>query len=204
MLLWKIIPVFLILFFIVDGTWLYLKGQHRDRLTLTAVDVGQGSAILIRFPGGKRMLVDGGGFFDDTFDVGKYVMAPFLWKERISRIDTVVLSHPHPDHLQGLLFILENFHVSEVWTNGEESDTPLYLSFRQIIRERGIPLRILSDRTPAMEISGVVIRILNPSETSAIPDAIRSSLPQEENEANPLSALPVTPTVREERIPCFR
>ena len=53
-------------------------------------------------------------FLYDTFDVGKYVVAPFLWKERISRIDTIVLTHPHPDHLQGLLFILENFNVSEV------------------------------------------------------------------------------------------
>jgi competence protein ComEC len=190
-LLWKIIPVSLILFFIGDGTWFYLKGQHRDKLTLTAIDVGQGSAILIRFPGGKRILVDGGGFFDDTFDMGKYVIAPFLWKEKIGRIDTVVLSHPHPDHLQGLLFILENFHVNEVWTNGEESETPLYLTFRRIIQERGIPLRILSDRTPAMEISGVVIRILSPSEASAIPNTIHSSLSQEENDANPLSALPV-------------
>ena len=192
LLLWKIMPVFLILFLIVDGAWFYLKGQHRDNLTLTAVDVGQGSAILIQFPGGKRMLVDGGGFFDDTFDVGKYVIAPFLWKEKISRIDTIVLSHPHPDHLQGLLFTLENFQVNEVWTNGEESDTPLYLTFRRIIRERGIPLRILSDRTPAMEMSGVVIRILSPVETSAIPVAIRSSRTQEENDANPLSALLVT------------
>ncbi len=192
MLLWKIIPVLIILFFIVDGTWIYLKGQHRGRLTLTAVDVGQGNAILVQFPGGKRLLVDGGGFFDDTFDVGKYVVAPFLWKERISRIDTVVLTHPHPDHLQGLLFILENFNVSEVWTNGEVSDTPLYLSFRQIIEKRGIPLRILSDRTPALEVSGVVIRILSPMETSAIPVAIHSFLTQEENDANPSSVLPVT------------
>ena len=188
---WKIIPLFLILFFVVDGTWLYLKEQRRDRLTLTAVDVGQGSATLIRFPGGKRMLVDGGGFFNETFDVGKYVMAPFLWKERINRIDIVVLSHPHPDHLQGLLFILENFHVGEVWTTGEGSDTPLYLAFHQIIQERGIPLRILSDRSPALDVSGVVIRILNPSGTSAIPDSARSSLPPEENQPDP-SASPVT------------
>ena len=188
-LLWKAMPVFLVLFFIVDGAWLYLQEQHRDKLTLTAVDVGQGSAILIRFPGGKRMLVDGGGFFDDTFDVGKYVIAPFLWKEKISRIDTIVLTHPHPDHLQGLLFVLENFQVNEVWTNGEGSDTPLYLAFRRLIGERGIPLRVLSDRTPVMEISGVVIRILSPVETLAIPDAPHSSLPPKGNEANDL--LPV-------------
>jgi competence protein ComEC len=192
-LLWKITPAFLILFVIVDGTQLHIQELHRGKLTLTAVDVGQGSSILVRFPGGKRLLVDGGGFFDDTFDVGKYVVAPFLWKEKISRIDTVVLTHPHPDHLQGLLFILENFQVGEVWTNGEGSDNPVYITFRRIIKERGIPLRILSDRTPAMEISGVVIRILNPSGTLAIPDAGRSSIPPEDNEADPLSDLPVTP-----------
>ncbi len=203
-LLGKIIPVLLALFFIVDGTWIYLKGQHRGRLTLTAVDVGQGSATLIRFPGGKRLLLDGGGFFDDTFDVGKYVVAPFLWKERISRIDTIVLTHPHPDHLQGLLFILENFNVSEVWTNGEVSDTPSYLSFRLIIEKRGIPLRVLSDRTPAMAVSDVVIRILNPSEKSTIPDAVRFSLPREENEAEPLGTVPVPPPLAEERSPLFR
>jgi competence protein ComEC len=195
-LLWKIIPAFLLLFFVVDGTWLYLKEQYQGTLTLTAVDVGQGSATLIRFPGGKRMLVDGGGFFDDTFDMGKYVMAPFLWKEKINRIDIVVLSHPHPDHLQGLLFILENFRVGEVWTNGEGSDIPLYVTFRQIIRERGIPLRILSDHTPVMDISGVVIRILNPSGTSVMPEAARSSPAPDENENDP-SSLPVTlPTAK--------
>jgi len=94
--------------------------------------------------------------------------------------------------------------VNEVWTNGEESDTPLYLTFRRIIRERGIPLRILSDRTPAMEMSGVVIRILSPVETSAIPVAIRSSRTQEENDAKSLERFTRYPTVREEGVPCCR
>jgi len=100
--------------------------------------------------------------FDDAFDLGKYVLAPYLWHERITRIDTVVLTHPHPDHLQGLLFILENFHVREAWINGETSDTEQYLSFLRIIREKGIVLQTLSDRTPETEISGVRVGILNP------------------------------------------
>ena len=163
-LLGKVIPGLMVLFFLGSGIhYLYLQGLQRGKLTLTAVDVGQGSAILVRFPGGKRMLVDGGGFYDDSFDVGKSVLAPFLWRERIGRIDTVVLTHPHPDHLQGLLFILENFNVREAWTNGEEPDTPLYNSFRRIVREKGIALRELSEKSPEMEISGVRIRILNPA-----------------------------------------
>lgn len=108
------------------------------------------------------MLVDGGGFFDGTFDVGKYVLAPFLWREQIRRVDTVVLTHPHPDHLGGLLFILENFQVGEVWTNGDGSDSPLYRSFLQCVRNRGIALKVLSEATPEVDMSGVRVRILNP------------------------------------------
>jgi competence protein ComEC len=116
------------------------------------------------------MLVDGGGFFDESFDLGKFVLAPYLWHERISRIDAVVLTHPHPDHLQGLLFILENFHVREVWTNGETSDTEPYLAFRRIIRGKGIILRTLSDASPDAEISSVRVRILNPQRRPDIPN----------------------------------
>jgi competence protein ComEC len=91
------------------------------------------------------------------------------------------------------LFILENFDVSEVWTNGEVSDTPSYLTFRLITEKRGIPLRVLSDRTPAMAVSDVAIRILNPSEKSTIPDAFRFSLPPEENEGEPLGTVRAAP-----------
>jgi competence protein ComEC len=173
-LLMKAVPFILALFFTIDGVCVYTRGIQRGRLSLTAVDVGQGNSILIRFPGGEKMLVDGGGFFDDSFDLGKFVLAPFLWHERISRIDTVVLTHPHPDHLQGLLFIAENFHVREVWTNFETSDTELYLNFRRIIREKGIVLRTLSDRTPTMDVSGVQIHFLNPEGNAVnmeMPDA---------------------------------
>jgi competence protein ComEC len=161
-LLWKIMPLAVIVFFIAHSTYLHLIDLRERRLSVTAVDVGQGSATLVRFPGGKKMLVDGGGSFDDTFDVGKYVLAPFLWHERISKIDIIVLTHPHPDHLQGLLFIMDNFQVHEVWTNGQEIDSLFYRTFRQIIRERGIDLKVISDQTPDMSIAQVGIRILNP------------------------------------------
>ncbi len=170
-LLMKAIPAALVLFLIVDGIYFHISGIQRGRLSLTAVDVGQGNSILIRFPGGKKMLVDGGGFFDDSFDIGQFVLAPYLWHERISRIDTVVLTHPHPDHLQGLPFILENFHVREVWTNGDTTDTGLYLRFRQIIREKGIILRTLSDASSDVAYGGVRVRILNPPGNSSVPPA---------------------------------
>lgn len=91
---------------------IFAAHNSKDRLLeVTAIDVGQGSSTLIRFPDGENMLVDGGGFFDDSFDVGRYVVAPFLWHSGIQKLDYVILSHDHPDHRNGLYFVLNHFDV---------------------------------------------------------------------------------------------
>ena len=108
------------------------------------------------------MLVDGGGSFDGRFDFGRYVVAPFLWKMRIKKIDTVVLSHPHPDHLNGLPFILEHFEVDEVWTNGEKVESPSFEMFMKTIVNKKIGTKIVSARNGPFLENGVSIKILNP------------------------------------------
>ncbi|MCX5856858.1 MAG: DNA internalization-related competence protein ComEC/Rec2 [Deltaproteobacteria bacterium] len=140
----------------------YFKDVQCRDLRITAIDVGQGNATLVRFPGGKKMLVDGGGFFNDDFDIGKYVVAPFLWQEKIGKIDIVVLTHVHPDHLNGLKFVVENFNVGEVWSNGQVSDSESFQIFKRVITEKKIPSRLVSGATPPVEIDGVKVQILNP------------------------------------------
>ena len=152
----------LVAFFLADGIYLYAKEAYRNELEVTSIDVGQGSSILVRFPGGNNMLIDGGGFADSSFDTGEYVLAPFLRHEKIKKIDTVVLTHPHPDHLNGLIYILENFAVREVWTNGESAETEAYKDFLGIIRKKKITYRLMSEETPEQEIGKVMLRILNP------------------------------------------
>ena len=59
--------------------------------------------MLLEFPGGKNMLIDGGGYSDNTiFDIGARVVAPFLWSRKILTVDTLVLTHPNSDHGQYL------------------------------------------------------------------------------------------------------
>jgi len=152
----------LVAFFVADGIYLYARDAYRNDLEVTSIDVGQGSSTLVRFPGGRKMLIDGGGFPDSDFDMGKYVLAPFLWHERIKKVDTVVLTHPHPDHLGGLIYILENFAVREVWANGEVSGTDTYKDFMRIIREKNIHYRLMSEETPEEKIGNIQLRILNP------------------------------------------
>ena len=91
-------------------------------LELTAIDVGQGDSLLVAFPDGKLMLVDGGGIpsfgraVKTRLDIGEDVVAPYLWTRSIRHIDVVALSHAHEDHIGGLAAILRDFDVKELWT----------------------------------------------------------------------------------------
>jgi competence protein ComEC len=97
--------------FVCDLAYWSLKDSLQKDLKLTFIDVGHGDSILIEFPKGKKMLVDGGGLYEDRFDIGKNVIAPFLRKKKIRRIDTLVLTHPDPDHVKGLNFIASQFSI---------------------------------------------------------------------------------------------
>ena len=154
------------LFLAGDALWLHDRLQNRDRLSVTVLDVGHASCTLVELPGGRRMLVDGGGFPDDRFDVGRYVVAPFLWHGRIGRIDTVVLTHPHPDHVNGLPYILENFDVKEVWASGDEQIVDWGAPLLEAMKGTGIPARLVTSKSPPLDVDGVRIRILNPASRS--------------------------------------
>ena len=124
----------------VDGIyWMQRRFWHQD-LRVTFLDVGQGSAAVVAFPGGATMVVDGGGSaMPGAFDVGAGVVAPFLHRERIFTIDTMVLTHANSDHLNGLLHIAEAFTIGACWHNGEAADTAGYRRFTDILDRRHIP-----------------------------------------------------------------
>ena len=84
-------------------------------LRVTMIDVGQGESLLVEFPGRRTMLIDGGGLAASSFDVGERVVSPVLWRKGIKKIDYLVLTHPHPDHLDGLVAVARNFRVGEFW-----------------------------------------------------------------------------------------
>ncbi|MFQ5532366.1 MAG: DNA internalization-related competence protein ComEC/Rec2 [Candidatus Methylomirabilales bacterium] len=141
--------------------WKILPTARRG-IEATFLDVGQGDAIFLELPGGRTMLVDGGGTLGDRFDIGERVVAPYLWHRWVRRLDLVVLSHPQPDHLHGLQAVLENFSVGEIWESGYPSDSSTYGWLQAFARERGIPLRRISrgERIPLGP--GVVVSVLHP------------------------------------------
>ena len=144
------------------GYWVHRRYWHND-LIVTHLDVGQGNAALVEMPAGRTMLVDGGGFSDNaSFDVGELIVAPFLWRNKIASIDKVILSHPHADHINGLLYILDNFNIGKVISTHYPADTANYRRFLEIIEERGIPHPPFSDLRQTKHINDVEMDIYYP------------------------------------------
>jgi competence protein ComEC len=109
-------------------------------LTATFLDVGQGDACVLELPHGRIAIIDGGGSFDPAFDPGRQVILPFLHRRGIRRVDLIVLSHPHPDHANGLASIVEELPVGEVFTNAPDSSQPGTARLVAAARARGIPV----------------------------------------------------------------
>jgi competence protein ComEC len=143
------------------GYWVSER-YGRSELRMTVIDVGQGSSALMELPGGTCILADGGGFYDNRFDVGAWVVGPFLWGKKIATVDILVLSHPDPDHLNGLLFIARHFNVREVWMNHEQADSAVYLDFLQTLSEKNIRVVGLKDLVRPRMIDGVRFELLYP------------------------------------------
>ena len=91
------------------------------RLHLTVLDIGQGDAILVESPTGATMLVDGGP--DPELTLRRLgANLPFFAR----RIDVMVLSHPHQDHVAGLVEVLDRFDVGALLHAGIAFDNPAH------------------------------------------------------------------------------
>src|SRR5207248_9180510 len=127
---------------------------------VSVLDVGQGDSLFVVSPGGRTMLMDGGGAFggyapqDTSFgiaslgaaslgpssfgiDPGDEAVSPYLWSRGFQKLDVVALTHAHQDHLGGLTAILENFHVGKLWIGREVSSTRL-ARLEQLARDHSI------------------------------------------------------------------
>jgi competence protein ComEC len=114
----------------------------REAVRLRLLDVGQGQSVLLEWPGGGRLLLDGGGSISPRFNLGKDVVAATLTSNRPARLDYMLLSHPDLDHAQGLLFPLEHMEIGYYADNGPQqqarTDESVYPRLDELLRQKGL------------------------------------------------------------------
>ncbi len=106
-------------------------------LEVDFLDIGQGDAILIKAPAGQNILIDGGP--DNTVVAGLSENLPF-WDRQI---DLMVLTHPHDDHVTGLIDVLKRYRVKKILYTGVIHDSPNFLEWLELVREKKIPVVII-------------------------------------------------------------
>lgn len=108
---------------------------------ITFLDVGQGSSSLLSFPGGKRVLIDGGGASSSRFNVGEQLIAPYLWQRGITSLEAIVITHADADHYNGIPFLLQRFHPQTLWINGSGGHDQEYDNLLSLARDLGIAIK---------------------------------------------------------------
>ncbi len=137
--------------------------NSESKLIVHFLDVGQGDSIFIELPNGKTMLVDAGenyhgqGIIDYVQTIGYH------------KLDYVVATHPHEDHIGSMPYIVRNFEIGSIYMPDVTANTATFESLLKAIKAKG--LRVKNGRTG--------VHIIKDGELTA--DIIAPDKPDESN-----------------------
>ena len=136
---YKIIVLFSILFILIY----FVSNLNLSSLKIYFIDVGQGDCTLIKTPGNKNILIDGGGSEFGNFDVGENILLPYLLDRRVTTIDYIIISHFDSDHIGGLFSIMENLKVKNIIISVQGKESENLNKFKEIIAKRKINVTVV-------------------------------------------------------------
>lgn len=129
----KKISLIIILFFIASA-YLFFEFFKHDYLQVSFLDVGQGDAIYIRGPQGNDIVIDGG---PDNLLLSQLSKNMPWWDKKI---DYLVISHYHADHMMGFIELLNKYEVKNILVSSHSPDDYLYKIFIQKAEKKGVEI----------------------------------------------------------------
>jgi len=136
---------------------LIIQKPVENKLKVIFFDVGQGDASLVMAEKGINILIDGGPNEKIIEKLDKYL--PIYNK----KIDILVLTHPHADHVAGLINVLEKYPALEIWMTGVLHNSPEYLAFLETVRDKKIKTKIIASAHIRKISEDTKIEILYPN-----------------------------------------
>lgn len=119
---------------------LFIKEQEKTGvLEVTVLDVGQGDSIHIKTPQNRHILVDAGRWTPGS-NSGEQVILPYLEENGINYLDAVILSHPHADHIGGMISLVENVNIGATYQSDIEYDSNLYKTLQHSLAQKKVPV----------------------------------------------------------------
>ena len=171
--LYKIFLIFGIAVLLAGIVWFWLFYSAAKNLEVDFLDVGQGDAILIKAPGGQNILIDGG---PDKV-ILKRLAENLAWWDKT--IDLMILTHPHDDHVAGLIEVLKRYQVEKILYTGVTHNAPNYLAWLKLVREKKVQMLII-DKPQIIKLGAESqLEILYPDQSllaKAVSDLNQSSI----------------------------
>ena len=140
-----------------------------ENLTTHFIDVGQGDSILLQF-NGKNVLIDGG-----TQEMGPRVET-YLRNHGVSSLNLLVATHPHEDHIGGLVTILKDLPVKQVLDSGQPHSSQVYETFLTLIDQKNIPYNVAQRGQKINLDKDLIIDVLSPPTTLFSGDLNQNSI----------------------------
>lgn len=137
----------------------FYQSQKKPELAVSFFDVGQGDSIFIESYDGTQILIDGGPPNRILPLIGERM--PYFDKY----IDAVVLTHPHADHVSGLIEVLEKYDVGMIIESGADYHTAEAKIFERLAKEKHIKTVIIDHQTDLNFYDGAVLRFIYPEES---------------------------------------
>lgn len=150
----------------------------QDGLVVQFLPVGQGDSALLVFPEGTTMLIDGGGTWDERVSPGIDTVLPALARAGVDHVDIMVVSHPDPDHILGLISVARALPVGQIWHSGYSLAHPLMARLVKTAHARGIPLHAAADVFGTHWFGRAAVTVLAPAPGQ---DAYKHELSPNEN-----------------------
>lgn len=125
------------LFIIINKLILLIPKNY---ISLNMIDVGQGDSFYIETQNRKTILIDGGGSENSDYDVGENILIPYLLNKGKTKIDLIIISHPHEDHIEGIFTALEKLKVKQVVISENIDKSELIIKLKKLCNEKNIEI----------------------------------------------------------------
>ena len=132
--------------------------DHAEQKPLTVhfIDVGQGDSILLDL-GDTEVLIDGGEKSPGVVNyIDDYIDGP---------LEVIIATHPHTDHIGGLIAVLDAFEVDEIWLNGDTTTSQTYSQFMSAVNSEGAEV-FTARRGDTIQAGNLTFNVLNPANVS--------------------------------------
>jgi competence protein ComEC len=149
-----------------DGYYWWRERWERVELRVTHLNVGQGDAAVVEFPGSKVLLLDAGGSPFGDFDPGEFIVGPFLRSRKILKVDYLMVSYPRIDHYGGMQAIAVEFAPAEFWSGQGRGKTGRFDDLEESLERSKIPRWSIGAGEPCRTVDGVNICMIYTSADS--------------------------------------